>query len=307
MVNEIILQSNDLAQFGQLADMTLMTVADSTQRNYARNYRQWLAYCADRNLSPFDLQPKYVSDFVNSMPITKAARGRVLAAIRKLAQVLAIANPDFMQQYETLKLVRPSDRQTDNSRKQTKRALSPADVEQVLNAFPADSKRNIRNRALLAVLFYTGVRRSEAAVLTWEDIDWHNGTINIASGKGDKQRIVAVVGEDCLERLQLWRTYHEPERQYIFCEVHWSDHLQADAPISGSAVYNIVKEAEVLTGVVFKPHDARRTLITESLNNGAPVHEVQAQAGHSSASTTLDNYAKATDAQKRRNVLKTRY
>lgn len=307
MSHEIVPINNELAQFEQLADMTLMTVADSTQRNYARNYRQWLTYCAEQGLSPFALQPKHVSDFVNSMPITKAARGRVLAAIRKLAQVLAIANPDFMSQYETLKLVRPSDRQTDNSRKQTKRALSPADAAKVLDAFGVDSKRNIRNRALIAILFYTGVRRSEAADLKWSDIDWDNGTINIESGKGDKQRIVAVVGEDCLDRLALWHSYHEPERQVIFCEVHWSDSLQADAPISGSAVYNIVKEAEVISGVVFKPHDARRTFITESLNNGAPVHEVQAQAGHSSASTTLDNYAKATDAHKRRNTLKTRY
>jgi integrase len=71
-------------------------------------------------------------------------------------------------------------------------------------------------------------------------------------------------------------------------------------------LYLIVKHTAKEAGVEFSPHDARRTLITETLNNQVPLAEVQAQAGHANGSTTL-RYAQSGDAKTRRSLLRLRY
>jgi integrase len=311
MSNEIIqINPDEQEMFNQLVETTLSTISDSTQRIYAKNYRQWLGFCQEHDLSPFDLKPIYVSAFINNLPVTRKTRTRILSAIRKLAQVLSIADERYARVYESLRLIKALAHDADNSRKQERKALSPAEVVQVLDAVIEDgSLRNARNRALIAVLFFTGMRRSEVAKLKWSDVDFPRGTIEVWEGKGNKDRTVAVVGDETLHRLWHWQQKQQEyaDFEHIFCEVNKGDNLQHDKPISGSAVYNIVKEAETLSGVVFKPHDARRTLATELLNVGNPVHDVQAQLGHANASTTLDNYAKPADAEKRREKFNTRY
>jgi integrase len=82
--------------------------------------------------------------------------------------------------------------------------------------------------------------------------------------------------------------------------------LGDDAPISSQAIYNVVRETSELTGDEFKPHDARRTFITEALATGTPLAEVQANAGHAQPSTTLE-YAQPGEAAQRRRNLKLRY
>ena len=59
-------------------------------------------------------------------------------------------------------------------------------------------------------------------------------------------------------------------------------------------------------GVAFKPHDLRRTFITEALATGTPLATVQAAAGHARSETTL-HYAQAVDARHARRELKLRY
>ena len=59
-------------------------------------------------------------------------------------------------------------------------------------------------------------------------------------------------------------------------------------------------------GIVFKPHDLRRTFITEALATGTPLATVQAAAGHARGETTL-HYAQAVDARTARKALKLRY
>jgi integrase len=62
----------------------------------------------------------------------------------------------------------------------------------------------------------------------------------------------------------------------------------------------------MLTDVEWKPHDGRRTFITEALETGTPLATVQAAAGHAQGATTL-RYAQAVDARKARKELRLRY
>ncbi len=68
----------------------------------------------------------------------------------------------------------------------------------------------------------------------------------------------------------------------------------------------VVKATEAACGIAFKPHDLRRTFITEALATGTPLATVQAAAGHARGETTL-RYAQAVDARTARKALKLRY
>jgi integrase len=95
-------------------------------------------------------------------------------------------------------------------------------------------------------------------------------------------------------------------REFVFCAMQKNNTLRADRPISGTDVYRIVKATEARVGVAFKPHDLRRTLITEALATGTLLATVQAIAGHARGETTL-SYAQAVDARRARKELKLRY
>jgi integrase/recombinase XerD len=135
-------------------------------------------------------------------------------------------------------------------------------------------------------------------------VDLESGVIHVAHGKGDKARTVPVLGDLAIEAL---RDLHQmlPEARFVFPSLRRGDHPN-DWPITGDTVWRIVKETSEHSGVDFKPHDARRTVITGILDNGGTVKEAQAVAGHAAASTTMV-YAQAADAKALRDKLKTGY
>jgi integrase/recombinase XerD len=156
------------------------------------------------------------------------------------------------------------------------------------------------------VLLLTGVRRSEAAALLWADIDFENGVLTIRHGKGDKRREVPIAGDFALAALRTWQMEQPTGYRNVFIPVKRGGSVGQDKPITGTDVYRIVKATETASGVEFKPHDCRRTFITEALAMGAPLATVQAAAGHARGETTL-HYAQAVDARRARKELKLRY
>lgn len=294
--------------FTELVDMTLWSVAKTSARVYGQTLKAWAAWCDLNGLDPLDLRPAVVLEFISEGETTAATRKRQLSALRKLAQMAYVLNPtdDTRRFYEALQLVRPpTEGVSDKTR--ARRALTPAQADKVLRAWDGDTAPERRNRALISLLALTGIRRAEAAALRWQDIDFENGIIHIAHGKGDKQRDVPVASDYALEALHAWRAVLPVGRSYVFCPVERGGHFgKDDKPITGTDIYRIVKATEELTGIEFKPHDLRRTLITEALATGTPIQTVQAIAGHSRGETTLQ-YAQAVDARKARKELKLRY
>ena len=150
-------------------------------------------------------------------------------------------------------------------------------------------------------------RRSEAAALQWQDIDFENGVITVRHGKGDKAREVPLAGDLALDALRSWQMCMDAGRVYVFCRItRHGDGLGDDKPIRGTDIYEIIQKTSELAGVEFKPHDLRRTFITEALATGTPFATVQAAAGHARGETTL-RYAQAVDARQARKSLKLRY
>jgi site-specific recombinase XerD len=283
----------------------LNTVAQSSRRVYEDTYGSWKDWCHNQGIEPLDLHPDNVLLFLRDQHVTANTRKRQLSAMRSLLQVIAM-NPNAVQAklfYDLLKISRiPTGNLSDKER--SLKALNPDEVAKVLAVWSGQDNISVRNRALVALLLSTGLRRAEAVALEWRDIDLNRGILFVRHGKGDKQRSVAFVGDYAIDLLAAWKQIQN--RTYVFCPLDNRGGLQADEPMTADNLYRIVKRVERNTGISLAPHDIRRTLATELLAQGASVADVQAQLGHAHPSTTL-RYAQSVDAEKRRKRFKTRY
>lgn len=295
----------------EIISLTSASVESSaTARVYRQTYSKWGVWCAQREIPTLALTPTNVLRFLAEQDVTKATRQRQLSALRTLVKIAYVLNPtdDMKRNLEGLALIKvPSDpsKVAGNGKERPRRALAPNQADKVLRVWMEENNAHLRNKALIALLMLSGVRRSEAAALKWDEVDFENGVVTVRHGKGDKQREVPLAGEYALDALKRWKTVSEG-RKYVFCAVNKGDNLGADVPITGTDIYRIVKATEQRSGIEFKPHDLRRTLITEALATGTPLATVQAIAGHARGETTL-SYAQAVDARQARKALKLRY
>ncbi len=287
-------------------------VAASSARIYRDTYRRWQTWAAENGHHPLDLNYSSVGAYLNDQDASKATKQRQLSALRKLAEVLAVVDfqdPARRAAYESLKMlkVRAGENEADHERQ--RRALSPADADRMLRVWADDqTPRGKRNRAIVAVLLLSGLRRAELCSLTWQDIDFENGVITVRHGKGDKPRQAAVYSRAALEALREWQRCQPSGYRHVFVNLRKGGHFTGDTAMTPTSIYRVIAETAARAGLGHvKPHDLRRTLATELLTTGDPVHHVQVQLGHTNAQTTLDNYAVAVDARQRRKSGKVRY
>lgn len=293
--------------YAELCAIACQSVAASSARIYQQTYAAWHNFCHAHKLMALHLHPSLVQRFLSQQVTTKATRQRQLSALRTLARTLYVLAPadDTRRLWEGLKLLKAPQPQAPLSERH-KRALAPHEAERLLWAWQETSLMHQRNRALIAVLLLAGIRRSEAANLRWQDVDFIHGTLTIRHGKGDKERIVPLAGDWALEALRIWQARQGTGRNYIFCPVERGDHLGKDKPLRGTDIYVLVEQSAQQVDLDIKPHDLRRTLITEALSTGTPLTTVQAIAGHANPATTL-RYAQALEARAARQQLRLRY
>lgn len=286
----------DLEDIDRVRRLALMTVRASSARIYGQTYDLWVDWCTNLRIAPTDVLPENVQQFLIDQPVTKVTRKRYLSALRKLAFVLSYKSPLHKMAYDIIERMAVPEENL-GGKVRDRRALAPNEIERVLAALDEDGVRAARNRALFILLAVTGLRRAEAASLRWADIDFKRRVLFVRSGKGDQPRDVTIVGRLAIAALREWQMQQGQGREYVFCAVHKGDHVGRDAPIGGQDVYNVVREIARRSGVTFKPHDLRRTFITEGLRHTS-VHNVQVQVGHRRPETTL-LYTQAVDAEKR--------
>lgn len=295
-------------------ERTLSTLgSDTSKRVYGDTYRKWQAWCSDHQEHEANLLN--VETWLMSESTTLATRQRQLSAMRKLAKMLyVITGHDAAKRMSDIlsmtKAPRPSDKIRDKQER-VSIALSPAQADKLLRVWSdGDLPKHKRNNAMVAVMLLCGLRRSEVAGLQWRDIDFPNSVLTVRHGKGDKKRDVPIAGNFAIDALKTWKRSQTSGHLYVFTSVHRyganSKKVDFDSHITGTDVYRTWREASRLSGIKCKPHDARHTLITELLDTGTPIHEVQAIAGHSDGKTTLD-YAKTVDARDMVSRIKIRY
>jgi integrase/recombinase XerC len=151
------------------------------------------------------------------------------------------------------------------------------------SAAPISPAAEIRDRAILEVLYAAGLRVSELTGLCWRDIDEELGMVTVRAGKGNKDRIVPL-GEPALEALQAWRaampSAPSPEGPVI-------TNLRGGR-LTPRAVQKMVARRLLSAGIdgALTPHGLRHCFATHMLNAGSDLRSIQEMLGHASLATT---------------------
>lgn len=163
--------------------------------------------------------------------------------------------------------------------------MTEADVEALLQAPDLTLDIGIRDRAMLELMYATGLRVSELVGLDVENVDINIGVIQVL-GKGSKERIVPM-GEYALEFLQKYFTESRPNLAKNFKEkaIFISQHSKR---MTRQSFWHRIKSYALTAGIStqISPHTLRHAFATHLLNHGADLRSVQLLLGHSSVSTT---------------------
>ena len=170
--------------------------------------------------------------------------------------------------------------------------LTPGDVERLMAACGTGTWTTDRNRALIAVLYRSGLRISEAVAMEPKDLDLENGSIRVLHGKGGRARTVgidpvwaAIVSEWMATRARLGLG----RRGAVFV-------ARGNAPLSTVHCRRLLKQLARRAGIERRvhPHGLRHTHAAELRAEGIDVGIISKQLGHRSIATTaryLDHVA----------------
>jgi integrase len=206
-----------------------------------------------------------------------------LSAIRKLATEAAdngALDPQVANGIRAVKGARREGRRTGNW-------LTREEAQSWLSAPDRRTLRGRRDRALLAVLIGCGLRRSEAAGLTFEHVQQRDGRWVLVDliGKRDKIRSVPMPNW-AKAAIDEWSRASGVAEGLVFRTVNKGDRVVGDG-ITPQAIYNIiVRYAGELKKAGVAPHDLRRTFAKLAHKGGAAIDQIQLSLGHESIQTT---------------------
>ena len=262
-------------------------VSPHTLRNYLSDLRQFETFLAQRAKENDEKQIPLEDVTVHLIRAYLASRtkhnkkssiGRKLAALKGFYRYLV---REKVVERDPLALV-----STPKQDKPLPVFLSVDDVFRLLGGIQGEGLLTVRDRAILEVLYSTGVRVSELVGLDWGDVDFQLGIVRVL-GKGSKERIVPI-GEVALDALKVYGA--EQARA-------WRRAAKGGAPVFlnhrggrittrsvARLVEKYLKAADI--PVRMGPHGLRHTFATHLLNGGADLRVIQELLGHASLSTT---------------------
>ncbi|KOO05178.1 site-specific tyrosine recombinase XerD [Vibrio nereis] len=208
----------------------------------------------------------------------QTSRARMLSAIRRLFQYLH--REKLRADDPSALLVSPK------LPKRLPKDLSEEQVDALLSAPDPNDPMELRDKAMLELLYATGLRVTELVSLTMENISLRQGVVRV-TGKGGKERLVPM-GENAVEWIE---TFLQNGRSELLGE-NTSDVVfpsKRARQMTRQTFWHRIKHYAVLAGIdteLLSPHVLRHAFATHLLNYGADLRVVQMLLGHSDLSTT---------------------
>ena len=186
---------------------------------------------------------------------------------------------------ERIELAKVSERSLD--------LISPAELSRLLEAPKGDELKELRDKAILELLFSTGLRVSELCSLN-NDTDLSLGEFSIR-GKGGKVRVV-FVSDEAKKAVSQYLKARKDMNDALFVQVGKEHKTKDAAPLTRRSIERIVKHYAIKAGISKKvtPHVIRHSFATDLLSNGADLRSVQMLLGHANIATT-QIYTHVTD------------
>jgi len=164
--------------------------------------------------------------------------------------------------------------------------LSESNVDALINAPNIDEAIGLRDRAMLELLYATGLRVSELVALEHSQISLQQGIVRVM-GKGNKERLVPM-GDEAVYWIEKYKTEARPDLMQghgISAQLFVT---RRGSGMTRQAFWYLIKRYALVVGISKKisPHTLRHAFATHLLNHGADLRVVQLLLGHSDLSTT---------------------
>ncbi len=255
-------------------------LSDNSRASYQRDLWQYAVWLNGRNTGLLNAGRSELQSYLHwrlEQQLKSSSTSRLLSCLRGFYRFLL--RERYLDQDPTLNL--------DNPRlaRPLPKTLSESDVEQLLAAPDCQDVLGLRDRAMLEMLYASGLRISELVGLQLEQVNQRLGVIRVV-GKGNKERLVPV-GDEALSWLEKYLRHSRPEllrdgrEEALFLS-------QRGQAMTRQAFWYRVHRYALESGIdkPLSPHVLRHAFATHLINHGADLRVVQMLLGHSDLSTT---------------------
>lgn len=264
-----------------------------TVENYGRYLDRFLTFAKAQ--SPKEITEEKIRQYriyLNRQSLKKITQNYHIIALRSFLKYLAKRNVPALAA-EKIELGKQEEREVT--------FLESEELTRLLDAPGGNKISALRDRAILAMLFSTGMRVAELCSLDRDKIDLRRGELSVI-GKGRKIRLV-FLSDDAKKTIDDYLQKRTDVDEALFIRVPKGNTFskEADLRLTPRSIQRIVKKYAVQAGIMGKkvsPHTLRHSYATDLLRNGADIRSVQAMLGHASVTTT-QIYTHVTDRQLR--------
>ncbi|MFL2029156.1 site-specific tyrosine recombinase XerD [Loigolactobacillus zhaoyuanensis] len=272
--------TNQLADFKRYL-LVEKGLSQNTVSSYARDLNKFKSYLDQQKMMDFNQDRFVILDFLTTLKVRKMANNSVIRMVSSLRKF-------YRYLLETDQITIDPMQQVDSPKKEQHlpQVLSQAEVTRLLAAPDTTTAIGIRDRAILEVLYATGLRVSELTHLKMAELHLSLGLIQTL-GKGDKERLIPI-GDVAIEWIKRYlkmsrSTFLKPgQSESILFLNHYG------RPFTRQGIWKNLKKMVQTAGINkdITPHTLRHSFATHLLENGADLRVVQELLGHADISTT---------------------
>lgn len=259
-------------------------LSENTIQSYKRDLSQYFSFLDEKEISSWEQVDRYLVldflEFLRNEGRSSATIIRMVSSLRKFHQFLRqerMTDNDPMQHIDTPKKTQ-----------RLPKTLSIKEVEKIIESPDTNDALGIRDRAILEVMYATGLRVTELITLKLDDLHLSLGLLQTV-GKGDKERIIPL-GDVAIKWVNLYLEKSRPEllaknkkdKTNILFLNYKGEGFTRQGIWKNLKVY--VTQAGIEKEVT--PHTLRHSFATHLLENGADLRVVQELLGHADISTT---------------------
>ncbi|MDQ0299531.1 integrase/recombinase XerD [Salibacterium salarium] len=256
-------------------------LSENTIRSYQRDLHHYAAHLQSNDIkSVQQIERSHIVDFLYSLKDngrSSSTIARTISSIRAFHQFLLRNQRSIKDPSELIEIPKGEQKLPD--------VLSTGEIEALLTASDGTTAFARRNKAMLELMYATGLRVSELCSLKTGDIHLQMGFVH-CMGKGNKERIIPLgkVAADAVESyVNKGRSHLLKKKKHdtLFVNHHGNS-------LSRQGFWKILKETSQRANINKKltPHTLRHSFATHLLENGADLRAVQEMLGHADISTT---------------------
>ncbi len=256
------------------------SLSHNTVDGYERDIHKLFSYLNDAHIEPKNAKIEHLRDFlveIGKIGINERSQARLISGIKSFYRFLIYKDKISQDPTDLLEAPRLGLRLPE--------VLSIDEIEQIFAAIDLSKPEGQRNRAIIEVLYGSGLRVSELINLKLTNI-YFDENYMLVEGKGSKQRLVPL-SEESVKQIGYWRL----DRNRLDIKKGNEDYLflnRLGRRLTRAMIFTIVKNLAEVAGIKknISPHTFRHSFATHLLENGANLRAIQQLLGHESITTT---------------------